>query len=48
MCTGTAIDIFEFDDEGNIKVNNEQINDENIDEVNEAMNNCPVGAISEE
>ncbi|MBQ3474854.1 MAG: ferredoxin [Bacilli bacterium] len=48
MCTGTAMDIFEFDDEGNIKVNNEQINDENIDEVNEAMNNCPVGAISEE
>ena len=42
MCTGTAMDIFEFDDEGNIKVNNEQINDENIDEVNEAMNNCPV------
>ena len=42
------MDIFEFDDEGNIKVNNEQINDENIDEVNEAMNNCPVGAISEE
>ena len=48
MCTGTAMDIFEFDDEGNIKVNNEQINDENIEEVNEAMNNCPVGAISEE
>lgn len=48
MCTGTAMDIFEFDDEGNIKVNNEQINDDNIEEVNEAMNNCPVGAISEE
>ena len=48
MCTGTAMDIFEFDDEGNIKVNNGQINDENIEEVNEAMNNCPVGAISEE
>ena len=48
MCTGIAMDIFEFDDEGNIKVNNEQINDENIEEVNEAMNNCPVGAISEE
>ena len=48
MCTGTAMDIFEFDDEGNIKVNNEEINDDNIEEVNEAMNNCPVGAISEE
>ena len=47
MCTGTAMDIFEFDDEGNIKVDNEKINEENIEEVKEAINNCPVGAISE-
>lgn len=48
MCTGIATDLFEFDDEGNIKVNNEQINEENIEEVKEAKNSCPVGAISED
>lgn len=48
MCTGIAMDIFEFDDEGNIKVDNESINEDNIEEVNEAKNSCPVGAISEE
>lgn len=46
MCTGIAMDIFEFDDEGNIKVDNEKINDENKEEVKDAMNSCPVGAIS--
>ena len=46
MCTGIAMDIFEFDDEGNIKVANDKINDENKEEVKEAMNSCPVGAIS--
>lgn len=47
MCTGIAPEIFEFDDEGNnIKVNNEIINEENIENVNNAKNNCPVEAIS--
>lgn len=48
MCTGIASDLFEFDDEGNIKVNNESINEDNIEEAREAKNSCPVGAISEE
>ena len=48
MCTGICPDVFQFDDEGNIKVNNEIINDENIDGVNEAMNSCPVSAIGKE
>ena len=48
MCTGIAMDIFEFDDEGNIKVNEETINEDNIEEVKDAMSSCPVGAISKE
>lgn len=47
MCTGICPDVFSFDDEGNIKVNNEII-EENIDSANEAMNSCPVSAISKE
>ena len=46
MCTGICPDVFSFDDEGNIKVNNELIN-ENINEVKEAASSCPVTAISE-
>lgn len=48
MCTGIAMDIFEFDDEGNIKVNEENINDETKDSVEDAVNSCPVGAIQKE
>ncbi len=47
MCTGIAMDVFEFDDDGNIKVNNENINEENKEDVENAKNNCPVGAIEE-
>lgn len=45
MCTGICPDVFSFDDEGNIKVNNEII-EENTDGAKEAMNSCPVSAIS--
>ena len=48
MCTGICPDVFQFDDEGNIKVNNEIINEELIDSVNEAKESCPVSAISKE
>lgn len=48
MCTGIATGLFEFDDEGNIKVNNEKINEENLEEVRDAKNSCPVGAITED
>lgn len=45
MCTGIAMDIFEFDDDGNIKFNEENVNEENKDSVEDAINSCPVGAI---
>jgi len=48
MCTGIAMDIFNFDDEGNIEVNEDNITDENKDSIEDAMNSCPVGAISKE
>ena len=48
MCTGIAMDIFEFDDEGNIKPNCENITEENKTSVEDAINSCPVGAISKE
>ena len=48
MCTGICPDVFQFDDEGNIKVNNENINEENIENVNEAVTSCPAAAISKE
>ena len=48
MCTGICPDVFSFDDEGNIKVNNEIIDEGNTDGVNEAMNSCPVSAIGKE
>lgn len=46
MCTGIAMDVFEFDDEGNISPKNENITEENKGEVEEAIASCPVGAIS--
>lgn len=45
MCTGICPDVFSFDDEGNIKVNNEIINADNEENVKEAMSSCPVSAI---
>ncbi len=48
MCTGIAMDIFDFDDDGNIKVDEELINEDNIELVEDAINSCPVGAISKD
>ena len=48
MCTGIATDIFEFDDDGNIKANESNINADNKDSIKDAINSCPVGAISKE
>jgi ferredoxin len=45
MCTGICPEVFSFDDEGNIKVNNDIINEGNINEVKEAESSCPVSAI---
>lgn len=48
MCVGINSDVFEFDDDGLAKVNNDQINEENKEEVENAKDSCPVSAIEEE
>ena len=48
MCVGINSDIFDFDDDGLAKVNNDCINDENKDEALNAVNSCPVSAIVKE
>ena len=45
MCVGINSDVFEFDDDGLTKVNNSNITDDNKEEVEEAINSCPVSAI---
>lgn len=45
MCVGINSDVFNFDDDGLAKVDNDKINEENKDEVNSAIDSCPVGAI---
>lgn len=45
MCTGIAPDVFEFNDDGEIKVNNNLINEDNIEDVNTAKKTCPANAI---
>lgn len=48
MCVGINSDVFEFDDDGLAKANKDKITEENEEEVKEAINSCPVGAIEEE
>lgn len=48
MCAGINSDVFGFGDDGLAEVNNEKINEENEEEVKEAINSCPVGAIEKE
>lgn len=47
MCASTNPDVFNFDDEGFIKVNNNNINEDNKNEIEEIKNNCPVSAIED-
>ena len=47
MCVGINSDVFEFDDDGLAKANKDKITEENEEEVKEAINSCPVGAIEE-
>ena len=47
MCVGINSDVFSFDDDGLAKADNDKINEENEEEVKEAKNSCPVGAIEE-
>ena len=48
MCVGINSDIFEFDDDGLAKADNDKINENNENDVEEAINSCPVGAIEKE
>ncbi len=45
MCVGINSEVFDFDDDGLAKVNNDKINEENKEEVNSAIDACPVAAI---
>lgn len=48
-CVNTCEEVFDYDDDGLAKVISNNITDENIIELaTEAMNACPVGAISNE
>ena len=47
MCVGINSDVFDFDDDGLAIADSDKINDENIEEVNDAINSCPVGAIED-
>lgn len=45
MCVGINPDVFDFDDDGLAKANNDKINEENKELVNNAIDSCPVSAI---
>lgn len=45
MCIGINPDVFNFDDDGLANANNNKINDKNKNEVNIAIDSCPVSAI---
>ena len=45
MCVGIESDVFDFDYDGLVKVNNDNINDDNKENVNNAIDSCPVAAI---
>ena len=45
MCVGINSDVFEFDDDGLAKADYTKINEDNTEEVENAINSCPVGAI---
>lgn len=48
-CINTCEEVFDYDDDGLAKVISNNITDENIiDSATDAMNACPVGAISNE
>lgn len=45
MCVGSNSKVFNFDNDGLAKANNNEINDKNKDEINDIIDSCPVGAI---
>lgn len=48
MCVGINSDVFNFDDDGLAKADNDKITDENKETVEDAANSCPVDAIEKE
>jgi ferredoxin len=49
MCAVTYPEVFSFNDDGDIEVNNDNINEDNKDEINDfAENSCPASAIEKE
>lgn len=46
-CTNIAEDVFKFNDEGYAIADNSKITDENIDDVEIAIESCPVDAIED-
>ena len=48
MCTSIEPEVFEFDDAGDIKINEENIVEGNVELVEQAIDTCPVKAIEEE
>lgn len=48
MCASMLPEVFNFNDEGLVEANNDNINEDNIEQVKDAENNCPVGAIEED
>lgn len=48
MCAAQFLDVFDFNDEGNIEVDNTKITEENIEEIKDFIKNgCPATAIEE-
>ena len=45
MCVGIESDVFDFDDDRLAKVNNDNINDDNKENVNNAIDSCHVAEI---
>ena len=45
MCVGINSDVFDFGDDGLAQADNEKITEDNRDDVENAINSCPVGAI---
>lgn len=47
MCASIMNEVFSFNDDGIVEPDNSKINESNEEQVKEAMDNCPVGAIEE-
>ena len=45
ICTSIDLDVFQFNDEGNIQINNDKITEDNMDQVMTAINSCPAEAL---